>query len=56
MIKVMLFDVDGVLVNGYSFSGRLASDYGITQETTISFFKGRFGECLVGKADLNSKI
>jgi phosphoglycolate phosphatase-like HAD superfamily hydrolase len=27
MIKVMLFDVDGVLVNGYSLSGRLARDY-----------------------------
>lgn len=56
MIKVMLFDVDGVLVNGYSFSGRLARDHGITQEATISFFKGRFGECLVGKADLKEEI
>src|SRR5260370_34888439 len=56
MIKVILFDVDGVLVNGYSFSGRLARDYGITQEATVSFFKGRFGECLVGKADLKAEI
>src|SRR5260370_10843706 len=56
MIKVILFDVDGVLVNGYSFSGRLARDYGITQEATVSFFKGRFGECLVGKADLKEEI
>ena len=52
MIKVLLFDVDGVLANGEPFSRSLARDYAITLEKTSSFFRGPFLECLVGKADL----
>lgn len=56
MLKAMLFDVDGVLVNGEPFSQQLARDHGITQEMTAAFFRGPFSECLVGKADLKEEI
>lgn len=56
MIKVLLVDVDGVLVNGELFSKVLARDYGITEEMTASFFQGRFQECLVGNADLREEL
>jgi len=52
VIKVVLFDVDGVLANSGPFSRCLERDYGITQQTMRPFFQGRFRECLVGNADL----
>ena len=56
MIRVLLFDVDGVLANGEQFSKRLASDYGVTTEMTAPFFSGPFLECLVGNADLKQEL
>lgn len=56
MIKVMLFDVDGVLANGEPFSRQLERDYGITQQMVGPFFRGRFLDCLVGKADLKQEL
>lgn len=56
MIKVVLFDVDGVLANGGPFSLCLERDYGITRQTTRPFFQGRFRECLVGNADLKEEL
>jgi len=56
VIKVVLFDVDGVLANGEPFSHCLERDYGIMRQTTRSFFQGRFRECLVGNADLKEEV
>lgn len=56
MIKAIIFDVDGVLINGKRFSDILHHDYGITQEKTLPFFTGPFQECLVGNADLREEI
>jgi len=56
MIKVLLFDLDGVIANGEPFSKQLASQYGITQDMTAHFFRGRFLDCLVGKADLKEEL
>jgi hypothetical protein len=56
VIKAMLFDVDGVLVDGRSFSKHLAHDYNLTVDTTAPFFRAKFGDCLVGKADLKQEL
>ncbi len=56
MIKTILFDADGVLINGGQFSSHLEKDYGITREITAPFFTGPFIECLIGNADLKEVI
>lgn len=55
-IKVIIFDADGVLINGERFSLRLAKEYGISLEQTAPFFTGPFNDCLVGNADLKEAI
>ncbi len=52
MIKAILFDADGVLLNGEKFSRVLAKEKGLTEETTHEFFKGPFKDTIVGKKDL----
>jgi putative hydrolase of the HAD superfamily len=56
MIKVLIFDADGVLINSERFSKRLAREYGISTEKTTTFFTGIFNECLIGGADLKESI
>lgn len=56
MIRVVLFDVDGVLAGHIPFSKRLADDFDITPDITAPFFKGPFKECLLGKADLKHEL
>jgi putative hydrolase of the HAD superfamily len=57
MIKAILFDVDGVVVNPQLvFAKKLASDYNITTAETENFFKGIFQDCLIGKADLKKEL
>ncbi|OGG13791.1 hypothetical protein A2773_01555 [Candidatus Gottesmanbacteria bacterium RIFCSPHIGHO2_01_FULL_39_10] len=56
MIKAIIFDADGVLINGEMFSIQLARDYGISTEITLPFFTGEFKDCLIGKADLKEVL
>jgi putative hydrolase of the HAD superfamily len=57
MIKVIIFDADGVLVHSERrFSKTLAEKHGISLETTLPFFAGPFQESLVGNADLKEII
>ena len=52
MIKTILFDADGVLLNGEKFGKVLAKEKNISEETTRDFFTGPFQEAIVGKKDL----
>ena len=56
MIKVIIFDADGMLLRQERPSTFLPRDYGISIENLNSFFDGPFQECLVGKADLKEEI
>lgn len=58
MIKVILFDVDQVLVNtsGMYFSKHLEEDYGISTDLTKEFFLGDHQECIIGKKDLRELL
>ncbi len=58
MIKDILWDADDVVVvkrEGF-FSEKLAKRQGIPLEQVMPFFKGEFGLCTVGKADLKQEI
>ena len=56
MIKVILFDADGVLINGEKFADHLQRELKISSEATAPFFKGRFKDCVIGRADLKTEI
>jgi putative hydrolase of the HAD superfamily len=56
MIKVLIFDADGVLINGDIFSKRFSKEYNIDINKINPFFDGPFKDCLVGKADLKEVI
>lgn len=56
MIKAIIFDADGMIVHGERFSNRLAKEFGISTEVTGKFFKTKFQDCLIGKADLKDEL
>jgi putative hydrolase of the HAD superfamily len=56
LIRTIIFDADGVLINGEKFSAVLVHDYKIDSEKVHEFFTTKFQECLVGKADLKQSI
>lgn len=56
MITALIFDADGVLVNGEQFSETLARDYDVDKVKEKEFFTTHFQECLIGEADLKESI
>lgn len=56
MIKAVLYDADGVIINSERFSKMLERDYGISLTTTLPFFMGEFQECVRGKCDLKEVL
>lgn len=56
MIKMIIFDVDGVINNAERFSIYLERDFGIDSSITNKFFYNDFQQCLIGKADLKVSI
>lgn len=56
MIKFILFDVDGVLLNGQSFSATLEQNYGITQTAVQPFFDDAFPKAILGSHDMKQLL
>lgn len=57
MIKVILFDADGVVINKPKlFSQQFMADYGVSVDKLLPFFENEFQPCLVGKADLKTAL
>lgn len=56
-IKAVVFDADGVVINspGY-FSVQYEKEFGVPNEILLPFFKGKFQDCVVGKADLKEEL
>ena len=56
-IKAILFDADGVIINSPSyFSIKYQKEFGVQNSLMEPFFKNKFQECLVGKADLKDEL
>ncbi len=56
MIRAILYDVDGVITNSGFFSERLSKEQNIPIDTILPFFKGVYGDCQLGKADLYTEL
>lgn len=56
MIKIILFDVDGVLAIGENFTKTMSVEHGISLEMLLPFFRGRFIACRNGQADLKTEL
>jgi len=56
MITALIFDADGVLINGEKFANILARDFQTDKAKEKEFFTTTFQDCLVGKADLKESI
>lgn len=56
MIKVVLFDADGVILTGKCFSEYLRDFLNLREEITQPFFTNEFKDCLVGKADIKKEL
>lgn len=56
MIKVIIFDADGMLVRGERFSSRFSRDFNVPMEKIRLFFDNEFKDCILGKKDLIEEI
>ena len=56
MIRAVVFDVDGVLIEGGVFARRLDAEYGISEVATAAFFDGPFKHCSLGRADTRKEL
>lgn len=56
MYKLVILDVDGVLINGDKFSNELPKLYKVDKQKEKEFFTGIFQQCLLGKEDLKVAI
>ena len=57
MVKIILFDVDGVIIpNKRRFSSNFSKEFNVPIEKLSQFFENEFQLCLVGKADLKKEV
>lgn len=54
--KVILFDVDGLVITSERFSARLERDYETPWEAMRPFFEGPFTQCKLGHANLKAEL
>ncbi len=54
--KVILFDVDGMVIRSKKFSDQMQQQYGVSWDTMKPFFNGPFQACKTGKADLKEEL
>ena len=54
--RVVVLDVDCVVVEPWGFANALQRKFGITLEQTHGFFSGPFQDCLTGELDLRSEL
>lgn len=55
-IKVIVFDLDGVMVFPWGFAGYLEKEHKITREHTREFFAGPFVACMRGEVDVKAEL
>ena len=55
-MKTFVFDADGVICIGGSFSVALERDHEIPHYRLVPFFDGPFSECLIGRSDLKEIV
>ena len=55
-IKAIIFDTDGMVVNGEMFSVQFSRKYSISYDLIEKFFINEFQDCLVGKADVKEVL
>jgi putative hydrolase of the HAD superfamily len=56
MIKVVLFDADGVLLTGTMFSKYLQTSLGLNEDIIQEFFDNEFKKCLTGQSDIKDEL
>lgn len=56
MIKAVILDADGVLINGERFAVVLSRELNVDPAKEKEFFTTTFQDCLVGKADLKDSV
>jgi len=56
MIRVVLFDVDGVILIGEKFSFQYERDFGLKKGVMSEFFTGAFQDCKRGIKDLKKEL
>jgi putative hydrolase of the HAD superfamily len=55
-MKTFVFDADGVICVGRSFSVSLEHEHQIPRERLAAFFTGPFSECVLGQRDLKEVV
>jgi putative hydrolase of the HAD superfamily len=55
-IRHILFDATGVVVSASMFSVQYQKQFGVSNDEMLPFFRGPFGDCLRGRADLKEAV
>jgi putative hydrolase of the HAD superfamily len=56
MMKAILFDADGVIINSEMFSLQYQKEFDVSNNEMLPFFNNEFQECIKGKLDLKEII